>query len=66
MDKFEYKVVILEYNLWTGTASPDYLEVINEYGAEGWRFVEFTPNYARPKGSKGVELIFERKTNSSV
>ena len=61
MEKYEYKSVSIGFSVWTGRAKSDYLEVLNEYGAEGWRFVDFAPNFARPKGVKGIEMIFERK-----
>ncbi len=62
MERFEYQVVSLEYSMWTGRAKTDYLKVLNEYGAEGWRFVQFAPAFAKPRGAgKGFELVFERK-----
>ncbi len=61
MKKYEYKVVSLKWNRWLGTAKTDYLEVINEYGEKGWRFVQFAPARAHSSKSKGVELVFERQ-----
>ena len=58
MERFEYQVVSLEYSMWTGRAKTDYLKVLNEYGAEGWRFVQFAPAFAKPRGAGKV---FERK-----
>lgn len=59
--QYEYEVVTLGFSAWTGRAKEDYLKILNEYGQKGWRFVEFTPNFAKPKGAKGIEMIFERE-----
>lgn len=62
MERYEYKVVTLGYNMWSGKAQNDYYQILNEYGAEGWRFVQFTPSQAKPSKAKfGIEMIFEKK-----
>ncbi len=61
MKKYEYKVYSITYSIWTGTAREDYLEIINNLGAKGWRFIDFSPPHLRPKGVKGTDLIFERE-----
>lgn len=61
MEKFEYKVVSIEFSTWTGRAKEDYLNVLNDMGIKGWRFVQFTPTSYKPKGAKGIEMVFERK-----
>lgn len=61
MDRYEYKVINIKYNPWTSKAEEDYLEVLNEQGALGWRFIDFAPGFAQPKGARGIEMIFERK-----
>jgi len=61
MKKFEYKVYNMKYSIWTGKADQDYLEVINKIGADGWRFVGFSPTHLNPKKVKGTDLIFERE-----
>ena len=67
MERYEYQAVSLEISAWTGRAKMDYLKVLNEYGAEGWRFVQFAPTIAKPrKAGKGIELVFERKITSSI
>ncbi|MEM6349094.1 MAG: DUF4177 domain-containing protein [Bacteroidota bacterium] len=55
------RVVSLSFNAWTGRYNEDYLKIINERGAEGWRFLCFTPGTALPKGVKGTELVFEKE-----
>ena len=66
MEKFEYKVVSLGYDVWKGKAKHDYYQILNEYGADGWRFVQFTPSQAKPyKAESGMEMIFERKITLS-
>ena len=60
MKKFEYKVVNIGFSIWTGKADQDYLQILNEMGEDGWRFVNFAPAHAKPKGVKGIDLIFER------
>ena len=61
MKRYEYKIVTIEISAWTSRAKHDYLEVLNENGKEGWRFIEFSRSQLRPKGVKGVELLFERE-----
>ena len=59
--KYEYKVVAMRISQWHGRAKSDYIDILNEYGREGWKFVQFTPTNAKPLKAKGVEMIFERK-----
>ncbi|NNF36274.1 MAG: DUF4177 domain-containing protein [Saprospiraceae bacterium] len=59
--RYIYEAVSISYSIWTGRSKQDYLEIINERGDEGWRFVTFSPMGARPKGVKGIELIFEKQ-----
>lgn len=66
MEEFEYKVVGFERNNWTGRAKGDYVEILNEYGALGWRFKEFVPAGAKPKGALAVEMLFERVIKRSI
>ena len=61
MKKYEYKIYTIDYSIWTGHADEDYLEIINDLGAEGWRFIDFSPAHMKPKGAKGTDLIFERE-----
>ena len=58
--QYEYETIGISYSIWTGKSSEDYLEIINERGANGWRFVCFAPLNARPKGVSDLEMIFER------
>ena len=59
--KYIYETVAISYSIWTGRSKDDYLDVINERGEQGWRFVCFSPMNAKPKGVKGIELIFEKQ-----
>jgi len=62
MERYEYKVVSLGYNMWTEKPKHDYYEILKEYGAEGWKFIQFAPTKAKPaKADSGMEMIFERK-----
>lgn len=58
--KYIYDAISISYSIWTGRSKEDYLEIINEKGRDGWRFVSFAPAIVRPKGVKGVELLFEK------
>ena len=58
--KYIYDAVSISFNIWTGRSKDDYLDVINERGRRGWRFVGFAPTNLRPKGVKGTELLFEK------
>lgn len=61
MKKYRYEAISISFSAWTGRSKDDYLEIINERGKEGWRFVGFTPHSAKPRGVKGTELIFEQE-----
>ncbi|MEL7535041.1 MAG: DUF4177 domain-containing protein [Bacteroidota bacterium] len=65
MKKYKYEVVSLSFSAWTGRYTEDYLKIINARGADGWRFIGFTPTTALPKGVKGTELIFEKQISDS-
>ena len=64
--KYIYDTVSISYSIWTGRSKVDYLDIINEKGHDGWKFISFTPNYARPKGAKGIELIFEKQVSNEI
>ena len=64
MKQYKYETYILNFSIWTGRADQDFLEIINEYGSRGWRFITFAPSYAKPKGLKGIEIIFEKEIES--
>jgi len=59
--RYIYETVAIPYSIWTGRSTADYLDIINDRGNEGWRFVTFSPMSAKPKGVKGIELIFEKQ-----
>jgi len=64
MEKYEYKVVSIKSDTWSGYAKDDYLQILNEFGKSGWRFREFVPAYAKPKDApKGFEILLEREIN---
>ena len=58
--KYKYETVSISSSMWTGRSKDDFLLIINERGKDGWRFVTFAPPHVRPKGIKGIELIFEK------
>ena len=64
--KYVYDTVSLTFSIWSGRANSDYLDIINQKGEQGWKFVCFAPTYARPKGVKGVELLFEKAIPTDV
>lgn len=66
MMKYIYDTVSISFNIWTGRSKEDYLDIINEKGKDGWRFVGFTPPHAKPKGVKGTELIFEKSIPDEI
>ena len=61
MKNYIYEAISIRYSIWTGRAKQDYLEIINEKGKDGWRFVGFLPYNLKPRGVKGQELIFEKE-----
>lgn len=67
MRQYIYEAVQITFSIWTGRSKDDYLDIINERGIEGWRFVGFLPGNLRPKGKgvRGTELIFEKESDAS-
>jgi len=63
MKTYIYEAINISFNMWTGRSKDDYLEILNERGRKGWKFVGFLPGNLRPKGVKGTELIFEKETD---
>lgn len=61
MKNYVYEAVAIGWSPWTGKSKGDYLEIINERGRDGWRFVGFVPTTFRVKGVKGTELVFEKE-----
>ena len=62
MECYEYKVVKLKFSIWKQKPDGDYLEILNELGGQGWRFIDFAPRHVVPKETKhDIEMIFERK-----
>ena len=58
---FDYKIVRIPVSMWTGKPKEDYLSVIKEYAAEGWRFIQvFNPSRYGGSGSYYIEVIFEK------
>ena len=58
---YEYKVVRIPISIWTGKPKEDYVDVITEYAAEGWRFVQVY-HHRNGSGVTGyIEVIFEKK-----
>jgi len=59
---FDYKIIRIPISIWTGKAKEDYLDVIKEYAAEGWRFIQvYTPPRAGSGLSYYIEVIFEKR-----
>ncbi len=66
MAKYEYKTVQFPVDrVWTGKPKEDYLQIINEYAQQGWRFIAFVPPICNARGFKGQELLFERTATES-
>ena len=58
---FDYKIIRIPISMWTAKPKEDYLDVIKEYAAEGWRFIQvFTPPCAGTGMSYYIEVIFEK------
>lgn len=60
MEKYEYKAIVIEMNAWGTKAKADYLDVLNEMGAEGWKFIQFMPVETKNLKTQ-FEILFERK-----
>ena len=58
---FDYKIIRIPMNIWTGKPKEDYLTVIREYAEEGWRFIQvFNPSNGYG-GNSYIEVIFEKQ-----
>lgn len=60
MNRYEYQGVEIRVNSWSKKPKEDVLDVMNEYGELGWRFVGFEPSIKKSESQKVVKLIFER------
>ncbi len=61
MKKYIYETETISFNAFMGRIKTDYLEIINERGAEGYKFICFVPREFKVKGVKGLELFFEKE-----
>jgi len=61
METFEYMAVNINLSKWSGKPNEDYLDILNEYGSKGWKFIQIAPQHFRPKKGWYMEMIFERK-----
>ena len=59
--RYEYQGVEIKVNTWSKKPKEDTLDVINEYGELGWRFICFEPSIKKSDTQKVVKLIFERE-----
>ena len=60
---YEYKYVTLDTGggFWFGNQSAAHQKTINEYAAQGWRYVGFIPlTFTSHGGISSMDLIFER------
>ena len=60
---YEYKVIRISVSMWTGKPKEDYVDVITEYAARGWRFVQVYQYRNASRGTGYVEVIFEKSTD---
>lgn len=58
---FDYKIIRIPVSMWTGKPKEDYLSVIKEYAAEGWRFIQVFNPSRNSAGNYYIEVIFEKK-----
>ncbi len=65
MKRYEYQGVEIKVNTWSKKPKEDVLDVMNEYGYLGWRFVAFEPSIKKSESQKVVKLIFEREIPKS-
>ena len=46
------------------STSANHRDIINEYAAQGWRYVGYIPTqFTSNGGTKAIELIFEREAD---
>ncbi|MFK8009802.1 MAG: DUF4177 domain-containing protein [Saprospiraceae bacterium] len=58
---FDYKIIRIPISFWSGKPKEDYFDVIKEYAAKGWRFIQvFTPPGAGNGKNYYIEIIFEK------
>ena len=57
---YEYKVVRIPINVWTGKPKEDYLNVIQDYAEDGYRLVQVYNPSISGYMTKYIEIIFEK------
>ena len=61
---YEYKYVTLDVggDFWINNAGCEHRSIIDEYAAQGWRYVGYIPTaFTGHGGTSEIDLIFERR-----
>jgi len=61
LKRYEYQIVEIKVNNWSKKPKEDLLEVMNEYGDIGWKFICFEPSIKKSESQKIIKLVFERE-----
>ena len=57
----QYEYVNVHINKFVGAKSTEHRQIIDEYAANGWRYVGFVPTNITDYGKiKDMDLVFER------
>lgn len=66
MYRYEYVTLYTGGGFWIDNSSCEHREIINQYAAQGWRYVGYIPTrFSGEGGTKEVDLIFEREDENA-
>ena len=62
MYRYEYESIDVGGGFWIDNSSCEHRDIIDQYAAQGWRYVGYIPTrFSGEGGTKEVDLIFERQ-----
>ena len=62
MYRYEYVPLYTGGGFWMNNSDCQHREIIDQYAAQGWRYVGYIPTqFTSNGGTKAIELIFERE-----
>ena len=66
MYQYEYETLYVGGGFWMNNADCQHREIIDQYAAQGWRYVGYIPTrFSGEGGSKEIDLIFERPAGNT-
>ena len=66
MYRYKYVTMYTGGGLWIDNNSCEHRQIIDQYAAQGWRYVGYIPTcFTGQGGTKEIDLIFERQEETT-